>query len=240
MPAGSDAMVSHVDIHRLACYLLEPPHAREHRLQDKPFSVWPPFVSTQRSDKMDLITLRLNWLAIGPPPVDALHERLRRTPHLGSGVPLVPVDIDVRELSFVELIAGAPATVCDVAFLSPTLFSRNGRRFPLPDPVVALSGLARRWNVLAGASDPAFVVGREHVEAVVSSVVVEACVISTVVTQSPIEQTGFVGDVRFALTPGAGSAAAELFAGMWRFASLAGVGRGTTYGLGAVEVTFPS
>jgi hypothetical protein len=245
VPADSSSAVDYLDVHRLACYLLEPPEARSHRLQDKPFSVWPPLSVADQplvedsSPGFDLISLRFNWLATTPPPVDEVQDRLQRTPHLGTHVPLTPLGLEVQELTYGDLCAGTPQMVCDVEFHSPTHFSRNGRRYPLPDPMVVMSGLARRWNVSAGAADPALVIPRPAIDSLVAHSVIEACAIHTEVTISPVRQVGFVGKARFALTPSAKQADAALFAGLWRFAALAGIGRGTTYGLGAIEVTFP-
>jgi CRISPR-associated endoribonuclease Cas6 len=127
-----------------------------------------------------------------------------------------------------------------VEFLTPTVFSRNGRDYPLPDPVLALRGLHQRWTARA---DPAAPAGSRHagpeaggVDGALGSVVVEHLDGHTQLVEAPTRRIGFTGSATFALRGRSSPAADQAFAALWAFAALAGVGRSTTYGLGAVEV----
>ena len=112
--------------------------------------------------------------------------------------------------------------------LSPALFSRNGTDYPLPDPRVVYASLARR---LAGATGPPQV--RELAGAVR---LYRHDIHTEPVTWHGQRTAGFVGTVVFGLSAKASAQTARLFATLSRFAGYAGLGHGTTHGLGAVNV----
>ncbi len=116
------------------------------------------------------------------------------------------------------------------------LFSRNGADYPLPDPQVVFGGLARR--LVAAEPAASGLASDQAVRAVLAAVRIYRCDVRTErVSWEGQVTAGFVGSVVFGLSARTGPDGAALFGALSRFAAFAGLGRGTTHGLGAVDVT---
>src|SRR5262249_3504366 len=134
----TDTQVYPARLHGAACALLEEPSV-PHTAQHKPFSVGPLIDAGAGWTRW-----RVGWRAPTPPP--------RRPPQGSFG----PTPCALRpppplQASFAELLASPPRRHAELRFLSPTYFARNGRDFPLPDPVLVMRSLATRWDAHAPA-----------------------------------------------------------------------------------------
>lgn len=235
VPSGSDRRVSGTDVHRLACYLMEEPGVGAHERQIKDFAVWPPVLVGNDSSGVDLLELRLTWLAHERFDRARLLRRLGEHPNLGLDVPIAVESHSIMESTFAGLVTLPGSPTQKVLFLTPTTFSRNGRDYPFPDPVLLHQRLIARWNAHAGAV-PQFAIDDAVARSICSKVVVTAHSIQTAVVEAPVARTGFVGTVEFALGGRSTADEQRVFAALWRFAEFSGVGSGTTYGLGAIEL----
>jgi CRISPR-associated endoribonuclease Cas6 len=225
------------DLHRLACYLLEHPGRDAHSDQNKAFSVWPleihhdgELVGAQPTR----VGVRLCQLDDDPLRGEQLQRNLAKQPNLGREHPLVPLSIEVTEVAAHELVPAVGASAVQVQFLSPTHFSRNGRRYCLPDPVLVWGRVADRWNVHI-EDVAALRIDDALKRAVAGTITLTHCDIRTV--GAPHRPDGFVGRVDFSLGARPEPQVSQAFTAVWRFTELCGVGALTTQGFGAVEVT---
>lgn len=239
VPRGSDRRVSGTDVHRLACYLMEQPGVGAHERQVKDFAVWPPVFVGSDASGADLLELRLAWLAHERFDRARLLRRLGERPNLGLDVPIAVESHSITESTFAGFVTQPGSPSQKVMFLTPTTFSRNGRDYPFPDPVLLHQRLIARWNDHAGAV-PQFAIADQVARSICSKVVVTAHSIQTAVVEAPVPRTGFVGSVEFALRGRSSGDELRVFAALWRFAEFSGVGSGTTYGLGAIELVTDS
>lgn len=217
-----DVEVYPARLHGAACALLE--HgSTAHRGQDKPFAVWP------LRPGPDGAAWRLGWLPDGVPALGAGDSVM-----FGAAVfPVLHRTVDLT--SFARLASGGPVRSADLRLLSPTFFSRNGRDHPLPDPVLLVESAVRRWNVHAPPD--------AHIPEDLRRALRAAVYLADMVGETrrgrvsrTMEQLGFVGTVRLALTRSAGETVRCLFGALMRFVDVAGVGAQTTHGFGAVEL----
>jgi len=208
-------------LHAVACGLFETAGSG-HADGDKPFAVRPLLPA---SGEVTGWELGLCWLAEQPPPrpmqegMTVVRFGPRTVPVLASTVERVPL---------AALADSARPERVRFDVLSPALFSRNGADYPLPDPRVVYASLARR---LAGAADPPQL--RELADAVR---LYRHDIHTEPVTWHGQRTAGFVGTVVFGLSAKASAQTARLYATLSRFAGYAGLGHGTTHGLGAVNV----
>ena len=119
--------------------------------------------------------------------------------------------------------------------VSPMYFSRNGRDHPIPDPVLIVRSLARRWNVAVPATVAIPDELRDRLCAAVLLADMQGGTVAAPVTTSR-DQVGFVGTVRLELPRHAELDIGVVFAALMRFAELAGIGAQTTHGFGAVDL----
>jgi len=203
-------------IHGAACTLL-----RTHE-GGRLFSAAPPRPEGRRA------RWRLGWLAAQPPTLAPGHVTFGDTEHAVLDRRVVPI-------SHLELSNTPPRRHAAVQVISPMYFSRNGRDHPLPDPVLAMQSLIRRWDGTAprGLSVPA-----DAARSLIDVVWLAGMDGRTVAGQVGARtfQIGFVGDVEFALTRRATNADATLFAALLAFAELAGLGAQTGHGFGSVAL----
>jgi len=208
-------------LHGAACALLEPPN-RDHTAQQKQFSAGP------LVDLGGRIGWTLGWLASQQPPPLPTTVRFGQT-----SSPILAHRIE--DSSFATLAATAPAWSAELEAVSPLFFSRNGRDHPLPDPVLILRSALNRWNHHAPSvltvNDPAAhaLLAAVHL-ADMQGRTVRANVSAT------MDQLGFIGTVRLALSQKADSPTAILFAALMRFAAIAGLGAQNTHGFGATRL----
>ncbi|MEU4376717.1 CRISPR system precrRNA processing endoribonuclease RAMP protein Cas6 [Pseudonocardia alni] len=188
----------------------------------------PGFSTGPLVDHGDVVWWRLGWLGAARCPTPTGSVRI------GPATRRI-VGADVAEWSFAQLAAGPPARAAEVDVLSPLYFSRSGRDHPLPDPVLVVGSLARRWNQWCPVESS---LTEDELRALTSSV--HLTDLDGRTRTSPVrpgqDQTGFVGRVRFAVPRAAGATTAAAFAALLRFAEIAGVGAQTGHGFGAVRV----
>lgn len=215
-------------LHGLACALLEGEGA-DHTAGAKPFTVWPlRSTAPGRSGLPAQLLLRLNWLP--DTPVPANHQR-RPELRLG-GTTLQILRRHERAVPYAALAAAPASSRVVLRFHTATYFSRNGRDFPLPDPILVFQSLARRWN--AHCPEP-LRIEAELTDRLLSELVVSAAQVETTAHAAAHrqERVGFVGQVEFALLRGTGDTRATL-AALAASAPYLGVGAQTTRGFGVV------
>lgn len=218
---------SPAQVHGLACQLLDADDDA-HREQDKPWSAWP----VDGAPGSGSAVWRLHWLrdATAPPA-----GRLRPGIQVRLGAQQFTVRGGRLSTTPYAELARREAAGVRMWFHSPTCFSRNGRFYPLPDPVLLFRGLAARWSRLS--NEPAPEVPTAQLDELLGSVAVVAHELSTVrIDIGSGQRPGFTGWADFAPTGQTGPSAGRLLAALACFAEYAGVGSATTHGLGAVSV----
>lgn len=241
-------------LHGLACRWFEAPLATPrdvHRAQRKPWAWWPVMITPDHAE------LRVAWLLDDSPPAgwgpdgDSVRLGARRLPFVA----------ETAVVDAARMRAGPPADQADCLFLSPTWFSGHGVDRPLPEARATVSSLLRSWE---GCTVEPLHPDAAVIEEMLASVAVVSHHIRTLRTDafagirlrglSPLEiehvtahpggltsraagsRAGFVGRVRFGLVGRPSDGAQFVFATLFRWASLAGIGARTTHGYGAVAV----
>lgn len=173
------------------------------------------------------LTIVVAWLPEGQAPFTSWPDevRLGNTRYAVGG-------INSSTESFASLAHTDPSNgSAGFLFQSPTWFSRNGRIYPLPDPVLMYSGLARRWN--SHAPDP-LGMSPEVVKSIAGGVeLVECDGMTQEFDLGKFVRRGFVGSALFIC---ANQGVWGHFAALSRFAEFCGVGAHTTHGGGCVEL----
>ena len=223
---GESRLISFADVHRLVCYLAEDGGAEAHHRQTKDFAAWP-LLEDPRG-----FTLRINSLNDDHDLASRVRARLAGTPHLGSDLPLRSPRVESTAATYATLASAGAARSVTVEFVSPATFSRNGRSYGLPDPVLIHQQLARRWNELAPRASQ---VEEQLVKDLCSKVVVDDADVEVRTIHGVTGRIGFTGRARFAVTAG-GRAERTLLRTLWAFAEYSGVGAMTAHGLGAVGI----
>jgi len=209
-------------LHGIACAFFEQP-ASDHDAEHKPFSV------RLSAPTPTGARLELAWLPDTPPPATAVPATLRLGPHQAD-----ITAFDVRKVPLASL--GADSGVSRVRYrtMSPVKYRHHGRDYPLPDPYLTYSSLIRRYLALAPEPPRQFDAG--SIRELPRSVVVYGHDIRTqAFTWHGRRSAGFVGWVSFGLPHDCSPLARRLFATVNDLAAIAGIGHGTTHGLGAVE-----
>jgi Uncharacterized conserved protein len=206
-------------IHALACRFFEQPDA-DHEAEHKPFAARLGPASATGS------VLTLAWLRDDPPPAAAVPTSLRLGPH---HVEVTAFRTDKRP----HARLGTQPHTGRIRYqtLSPTKFRHHGNDYLLPDPYLTYSGLVRRYRLVNPSA-----VSDELARDLPRSVIVHHHDIHTEpVTWHGHPTVGFVGTVTFGLSRTCSREGRQLFAKLNDFAAIAGIGHGTTHGLGAVE-----
>lgn len=204
-------------LHAIACSVFERP-GDAHDAGDKPFTV--------RASRQ---AITLAWLdATASPevviPADVLIGDER--------IPVASVDETTHHYEAIE--SRRPVTELEFAVSTPTLFKHNGHNYPLPDPYVVFAGLARRY----GTYRPNAEVDGDVVKELGRNVAVIRLRVKTEqFSWHGRTDSGFVGTFTFRLGPRTSPRAKKAFTTLATFAGIAGLGRGTTHGLGATTVT---
>jgi CRISPR-associated endoribonuclease Cas6 len=217
-------------VHGLACALLDR-EPTDHNAPEKPWAVWPVDVEAgQRRASWKLHWLRDdNSAPTGRMDVGARVRLGNRRFTLHRVCPT---------MTQYAALADRTATRADLWFQSPTYFSRNGRFYPLPDPVLLFRGLAAKWN--ARQADASMSLPDDLLSQLTSAVAISACELATTriavgVGEPAAERPAFTGWARFAVPRRADEAVRRAFAALVRFAEFSGIGAMTTHGLGAVS-----
>lgn len=188
----------------------------------EPFSVWPLASGAHQTRSR----VRLNWL-----PDDADLAPLRSAEVIFGSVRCHVVHAAVRTRTFAELLDAPAVDVLRFRFRSPATFARRGRTWPVPDPILVLGSLARRWNAHARVALPA----------VALSELLDRVEVDDLDTQlrsgwarGPGIVPGFVGHMDLRMAKAAGHGARSLLSTLGAAAEFLSMGKQTTYGYGAV------
>jgi CRISPR-associated endoribonuclease Cas6 len=207
-------------LHAIACSVFERPDA-EHDANEKAFTV--------RTGPRGPRTISLTWLddrnvpAVRPPKLILVGD---------EKIPLA----DVRESAYGyhEIEAGPITTELGFTVSTPALFRHNGHNYLLPDPYITFASLARRYRIYRPETGP----GDDLIRELGRTIMVAGHRIRTErFSWHGRTDSGFTGEVRFTLGAEAGRQAREAFGRLGAFAQIAGIGRGTTHGLGATTVS---
>lgn len=220
-------------VHAIACALTEGPGV-DHTAQDKPWTVWPfREVETQQVPSGSVsLRLRINWLTDDAPPAAlayAMPDRLQIGKYecqiVGRNYGIAP---------YPRLATGPGSRRALLDFLRPCVFSRRGRGYPFPDPLLVIGSLARRWNMFSPAE---LSIPEPLVHALAGALTVEGFDGHTepVGQAGDSRRVGFVGQVALGLGGPQAAVLEAPFATLLRASPFLGVGSGTTRGLGALE-----
>lgn len=222
----SERPVPPAQLHGLAASLLEG-QGSDHNAQQKPYSVSPLLASDRRPG---MAVLRLGWLTDGCPlDLTALAGKRLRLGHQFFTVR----EVHPLHAGYGELLNSPPSTRAVIEFVSATYFSRNGVRYPLPDPRLLYGGLIRQWNHHAPHA--------AQIDDETAAGLFERLAISALdITSNPVDtgrslRIGFTGTSTYTI-PGADVPERILLTALTRFALASGIGALTTHGLGHVEV----
>lgn len=206
-------------LHAIACAAFEQPGS-VHDAAEKSFTV-----RTRPDNAREII---LTWL----------DDRQSPTPHIPDLLPVgsetIPVD-SVRETehSYDRIETTPPAAELRFTMGTPTLFKHNGHNYPLPDPYVTFASLARRYRTYRPNTAPDDEMTRELAK---STQVAWHRIRTQQFSWHGRTHSGFTGHVTFQTAPQAPPSLRKTFATLGAFAELAGMGRGTTHGLGATTL----
>lgn len=206
-------------LHAIACTVFEQPD-NDHGANEKAFTV--------RTRPHGGRHITLTWLDERWVPDVRLEEPIL------VGQEKIPVS-DVREIarSYDEIEAGQVTTELGFKVTTPALFRHNGHNYPLPDPYVTFASLARRYR----GYRPQLPLDDNLIREIGRAVTVVRHRIKTErFSWHGHTHSGFTGEIIFQLAPGASAQIQRAFSTLGAFAGIAGIGRGTTHGLGATTV----
>ncbi|MGW2320088.1 CRISPR system precrRNA processing endoribonuclease RAMP protein Cas6 [Streptomyces sp. NPDC001680] len=215
-------------LHGLAAHLLEGAGANHHA-QHKPYTVSPLLAAP--GPRGDTALLRLGWLPDTPRPdfTRLTGARVR----LGAQFFTI-ASAEEEFTSYAGLLSIPPADRAVMRFRSATYFSRSGRWYPLPDPVLLYAGLIRRWNLFA--PERARITETEEKELLGAVALSAHDITSQPVDLGAGNRIGFTGTAAFRLLGQNAMNSPQHFAALTMFATASGIGAQTTHGLGTVEV----
>jgi hypothetical protein len=223
VPAEPDlaAQTSHDQLHGMACGFLG-----FHSSGEAPFAVTPP---TPTAGPVPGWTLAVTWLT------DDLPAGPEQVTEIRLGRHVLPVlDRAVESLPHTTLDRLPLADRATLTVLTPAVFKHRGADYPLPDPAVTLASLARRHASVTDRYTP----DDELQELTRGGTVIYHHQIHTqTFTYEGDTSAGFVGTVTLGLRRTVSVEARRLFTTLTAFAGLAGLGRGTTHGLGVTRTT---
>lgn len=215
---------SHYDsLHGIACRFFEQAES-DHKANDKAFAVR---FSTEGGE-FGLSRLTLAWLDDNAVPDLNVPDKIEFGPRY-----IAVVAHHIRVVPYETLEALPPRSRARFTFAGPTVFSHRDTDFVLPDPYVAFASLARRYGRLRQGSLTTDVLRRLPSEVSIA----EPEVLPRSFHWHGVRTGGFTGAATYLLRPGIGQEFSRAFTTLSAFASIAGLGRGTTHGLGATTIT---
>lgn len=206
-------------LHAIACVFFEGSGAG-HEANDKGFSV-----RLGASGRL----LVLTWLDDRRPPLVRVPEKL----HVADEE-IAVASAGMRAVGYEEIESAPVGVYQRFEVETPALFRHNGNNYPLPDPHVMFASLARRYRVFRPRTGPDDEVVRELGRAVT---VLRHRIRTERFSWHGHTDSGFVGQVDFGLARSAPGELSRAFTTLGAFAGIAGIGRGTTHGLGATTVS---
>jgi hypothetical protein len=207
-------------LHAIACSVFEKPNSG-HGANEKPFTV--------RTGEHDTRTIVLTWLDDRNVPIVRLPELIV------VGDEKIPLaTIQESAYGYDEIEAASTTTGLGFTVSTPALFKHHGYNYALPDPYVTFASLARRYRAYRPETGPDDDLIRELGRTVM---IVRHRIKTERFSWHGHTDFGFTGDVEFTLGATADHQTREAFGTLGAFAGVAGMGRGTTHGLGATTVT---
>ena len=204
-------------LHAVACGFFSEREDR-HAANDKPFTAQ---LTGDRS-------LRLIWLDDRNVPRIGDREKL----HVGEQE-IAVAGTHRTTVPYEDIETGPLTTALRWVVRTPALFRHNGHNYPLPDPYVVFASLARRYRLYRPGT-----LNDDTIRSLGKSVVITHHRIRTRrFSWHGHTDSGFTGDVGFGIDRSAPPHLRQAFTTLSRFADLAGIGRGTTHGLGATSVS---
>lgn len=207
-------------LHAIGCQFFEQP-STNHTVNHKPFT-------TRHAGELHTLTgVVLNWLLDQPPPVADIPEELR----LGTNIRIVE-ETNIRRTRFTDIATKDAGRRIKLAFTTPTHIRHHGTNYLLPDPYLVYTGLGRRLRSLHPDSCT-----DEHLRVLTHAVVIHEHDIHTeTFSWHGTRSTGFLGTTTFGIPATTSTETHSLFRTLNGLATIAGVGHGTTHGLGAVRI----
>jgi CRISPR-associated endoribonuclease Cas6 len=195
----------------------------EHHAQDKAWAIQPPGMSGGN------IVIRFSWFGSEDDRFGALKgSRIRLGPTTHEVALVESTCASRRELAATLMRAAT------LRFDSPTWFARNGRRYPIPDPVLVYRGLEHRWGQGATEYD-AFPEGL--IQDLLSLVRITHLDGHTESMQlGSRTRVGYVGLATYDIPGNADTDVQRAFSALSKLASFTGVGAETPWGAGAVTL----
>ncbi|RKN33828.1 CRISPR system precrRNA processing endoribonuclease RAMP protein Cas6 [Micromonospora musae] len=218
-PVDLSAQPYHDHLHAFACgFFQEGDEA--HHADDKPFTArlqGPP-------DKCAGVIL--SWLPDTPPPATGIPQRLRFGAHWCE-----VTEARIQRIPLERLTDSVPARRVRLMVTTPAKFRQHGRDYPLPDPYLIYSTLARRFRSAGGQATD------DDVRELSRTALLYAHNIHTEpYTWHGARSAGFLGTISLGLPRTAPPGVSRLFATLNGFMVIAGLGHGTTHGLGSTEL----
>ncbi|SEG48811.1 CRISPR-associated protein, Cas6 family [Thermomonospora echinospora] len=207
-------------LHAIACRFFEGPDA-VHEANEKCFSV-----RVGENGRRVVLT----WLDDRAVPQVVIPGRLQ----VGSDEEIAVAAAERTAVGFEDIETGPVRTRWRLMVQTPALFRHHGLNYPLPDPQVMFAGLARRYRALRPDAAPDEEVVRQMGRRVAT---LRYRLRTERFSWHGRTDAGFVGQVELGLARSATTEAARAFTTLGIFAGLAGLGRGTTHGLGSTVVT---
>lgn len=208
-------------LHAIACRFFEGPGVH-HEAGEKCFAIR---LDRPQDDRL----LRLTWLNDHVSPAVEIPEKLQ------VGEEMIPIaSVQQSELSFTAIESVRLQTSWRLRVETPALFRHHGLNYLLPDPQVMFAGLSRRHRSLSPDTSPDDDLVRQLGRLVA---VVRHELRTERFSWHGRTDAGFVGVVELGLSRAASAEATRAFTTLGSFAGVAGLGRGTTHGLGAVTMT---
>lgn len=219
-----------VALNAIACGFFEKPES-DHRAVEKSFAIR--LTAGVDAEYGTAARITLCWLDDTATPRVEIPEKI----HFG------PQQIPVlahgnRTIPYGAIESARPGRRARFEMTSPTVFRHRDMDWPLPDPYIAFSSLGRRYLALRRGAGPIRDDGLLR-ELAGSVGILEPDIHPAPFSWHATTTGGFVGSVTFTLKGGASPELVAAFTALSTFANIAGIGHGTTHGLGAVTVTWP-
>ncbi|WP_433678312.1 CRISPR system precrRNA processing endoribonuclease RAMP protein Cas6 [Nocardia sp. CA-119907] len=221
IPPGLDIYPAR--LHGAACALFEQPDTH-HTAQTKPFTA-SPLLTTAHGARW-----KLGWLHETPPPP------IPTTIRFGD-ITYPVLDHTLTHRTYAQLATtAAPIKTAEFHITSPMYFSRNGRDYPLPDPVLIITKLADRWNHHAPPHTQLTDTNTRNLNQHIYLAGLDGHTVQARATYTS-QQTGFLGTFTLALPNTAPTDTYHTLTALTHYAEITGIGAQTTRGYGTCHIT---
>jgi CRISPR-associated endoribonuclease Cas6 len=218
-----------VALNAIVCGVFEHPESN-HKAGEKPFAVR---LATDAGADYGAARLTLCWLDDSATPQIEIPNKLRFG-HRQISV----VTHGTQTIPYAIVESPRPQRRVRFQMISPTIFRHRDMDWPLPDPYVMFSSLGRRYLALRHGAGP--ITDETLIRELAGNVAIfEPEIRPSRFSWHDTTTGGFVGSCTYALKRDASPELARAFTTLCAFAHIAGVGHGTTHGLGAATITWP-